>query len=57
LSLHQQVFTVISAAQDDVINAAYVHQLAATGLRNGALQVFLHFTQSVFEVALDGLGD
>ena len=44
-------------AQRDVVDAANVHQLFATGVADGALDVFFHLAQGTFQRALDRLQD
>ena len=52
---HQQMLSVICTAQDDIVHFAYIHQLGAARVRNGALQILLHLNQGVGQAAFDRL--
>jgi hypothetical protein len=54
---HEQVLARVLAAQDHVVHLADVGELYPAGIRDRALQVFLHLAQRVGQAALDRLED
>lgn len=52
--LYEQVFTCVIAAKYDIVDFADVAELSATGIADGALDVFLHFTQGIGKCTFDG---
>src|SRR5659263_317116 len=54
---YQQIFAGVVATQNYVVDLADVHEFFATGVADGALDVFFHLAQRVLQAALDGLQD